>query len=180
MYLLHNREIIIDFQITNHYNCPQDYEEYTSYTWPGNTEGCLCSTSVGLWNYEIVLQVVSNLSRANAARQSLREIAPQLPKATKSRIPSGNPRSISASKRLKNYNFYSSEQQIINPHSFPAKHCGFQQDHQIDLISVIDCPVTTLTNHSNLTNLLGEIGFSFEREDHYPIVDFKIAEEQFC
>lgn len=83
-------------------------------------------------------------------------------------------------KRLKNYNFYSSEQQIINTYSYPAKHCGFQKDHQIDLISAIDCPVTTLINSSNLTNLLREIGFSFEREDHYPIVDFKIAEDQFC
>jgi hypothetical protein len=83
-------------------------------------------------------------------------------------------------KRLTNYNFYSQREDIINPDLFPAKDCAAGKDYQIDLVSVIDCPITTVNNNSNLTNVLSSLDFSFEREDGYPIVDFDISEYNFC
>jgi hypothetical protein len=85
-------------------------------------------------------------------------------------------------KRLKNYNFYSSETNIINPSGHNATHCSQGSDYQIDLIGPIPCPVTSLASNASpaLNETIPELAFTFARQDHYPLVHFRLSEYAFC
>jgi hypothetical protein len=49
-------------------------------------------------------------------------------------------------RRLRNYTFYSSFEDIVNTNGDYRKDCGSGNDYQIDLISSIPCPITDLRN----------------------------------
>jgi len=45
--------------------------------------------------------------------------------------------------------------------NYPLFPCGKNSDYQIDLISVINCPVTNIKNDSSLNNSIIDLGYSF-------------------
>lgn len=53
-----NQDIIIDFKTTRAYNCPEGYDQLTDYSWPGNFAGCSCKINIGVYDYEVVLEVI--------------------------------------------------------------------------------------------------------------------------
>lgn len=83
-------------------------------------------------------------------------------------------------KRLKNYNFYSSEANIINLLGYNISNCSLGRSYQVDLIEPIPCPVTSIANEYTLNFSIPELNFSFSRQDNYPVVYFRISEYNFC
>jgi hypothetical protein len=67
----------MEFKVVQTANCPEGWEEFSNYSWPGNVEGCSCTVKIGLFEYDAVMQVVVCRGREDAISGSSQEGASQ-------------------------------------------------------------------------------------------------------
>jgi hypothetical protein len=71
-------DVIVDMITVSSNNCPQNYEPYTSASWVGTKEGCLCATTLNSYDFIHVIPVIRHLVRGNAHPNLSMQGAPKL------------------------------------------------------------------------------------------------------
>jgi hypothetical protein len=107
----------VDLRVVQTVNCPQEWEEYANYSWPGNTEGCSCAFTIGLFEYNAVLEVIFNHIQGRCSQREFEKGCLSVPAHKAIPFQFWKADAHLCVKRLHNYNFYSSEANIVNPNA---------------------------------------------------------------
>lgn len=67
-YFISYLDVISNITVVNSYNCPEGFQTYSGYNWPGIKQGCYCYAQIGTWDFIKVLEVICSLIRGLVLR----------------------------------------------------------------------------------------------------------------